>query len=163
MAIGALAGIGMAASALGGITGAVGGIMAGERAQAAAEYRASVGRRMAEYALEKGNVEAQTQGFKTGKVISAQTAAQGASGLDVRGGSATETRATAAQMGRLDELTILNNAFNKSEGLKTQAELDIMQGETANLEGWLKGAGSILGAASSVSDKWLSYKTRGVF
>lgn len=163
MAIGALAGIGMAASAISGVVGGVGSVMAGQSAQAAAEYRASVGRRMATFALEKGDVEAQTQGFKTGKVLSAQTAAQGASGLDVRGGSATETRATAAQMGRLDELTILNNAFNKSEALKSQAELDTMAGEAANLEGWLKGAGSILGSASSVSDKWLSYKTRGVF
>lgn len=163
MAIPALGTTAIGGSILGGGLSALGSIMSGNAGRDAANYRAAVARNYADYARQKGYAEAETQGIKTGKIIGQQRAAQGASGLDVNFGSNVDVRETTAQIGRLDELTIINNAMNKALGLETEAALDVMAGERARQEGLLGAGRSILGAATSVGDKWMSYRQRGVY
>jgi len=163
MGIEVLAGAALFGSVLSGGISAGGKIMSGMAAQDAANYRAAVANNMATYSEKVGAVKAQAQGMKVGQILGQQRAAQGASGLDVNSLSAVDTRATAAEMGRLDELTILNDATNKAKGLRAQADLDKMSGENSMLEGWIGASSSIAGAATSVSDKWLSYRTKGIF
>lgn len=162
MGIETLAIASLGASVLGGGVSAVGSIMGGQAAQAAANYRAQVARNMADHALAVGRVEAQRQGFKTASILGQQRAQQSASGIDVDVGSPVDVRATAAQLGELDTQTILNNATQKAWGLRTQATLDEFSGEASATEGWLKGFSSALSTASGVGDKWLKYKTTGV-
>lgn len=146
---------------IGGGMSAAGGFMSGQAAQAAANYRAQVARNNAIYAQQKGEVEAQAQGMKTGALMGKQRAAFGASGLEMNTGSHIDVQASTAEMGRLDELTILNNAANRALGLNTEASLEEASGKASATEGMLKGFGSLIGTASSVSDKWLGYQQRG--
>lgn len=161
MGIETLAIASLAATVIGGAASAGGAFASGQASQAAANYRAQVARNNAIYAQQKGEVEAQTQGMKTGAMLGKQGAAFGASGLDVNTGSHIDVQASTAEMGRLDELTILNNAANRALGLQTEASLEEASGKAASREGMLKGFGSLIGTASSVSDKWLGYQQRG--
>lgn len=161
MGIETLAAASLAATVIGGGISAVGGVVSGQASQAAANYRGQVARNNAIYTLQKGQVEAQAQGFKTGALQGKQLAAFGASGLEVNSGSHIDVQASTAEMGKLDELTILNNAANRALGLQTEAQLDEATGKAAATEGKLKGFGSLISTASSVSDKWLGYQQRG--
>lgn len=163
MGIETLAIASLGASLIGGGVSAVGNVMAGQSAQAAANYRAQVAENQARHALAIGDIEAQRQGMKTASIIGAQRAAQSGSGLDVNVGSPVDVRETTDILGRLDELTILNNAQTKAWGLRSQAELDRYSGKASAQEGWLKGAGSVLSTVSSVSSKWLPYQRYGMF
>lgn len=163
MGIETLAIASLASTVIGGGISAVGAVASGQAAQAAANYRAQVARNNAIFALQKGEVEAQAQGMKTSAMLGKQRAAFGASGLEVGTGSHVDVQASTAEMGRLDELTILNNAANRALGLRTEGTLEETSGKAAATEGFLKAGGSLIGSASSVSDKWLGYKQRGYF
>lgn len=162
MGIETLAVASLATSVIGGAVSAFGAVQQGQAAQAAANYRAQIARNMAKHAELVGQAEAQKQGFKTSAILGAQTAAQASSGLDVNTGSPVDIRATAAKMGELDTLTILNNTRQRVWALENQATLDEFSGKQSALEGWLKATGSVLGTASGVSDKWMKFKTTGV-
>jgi hypothetical protein len=134
----------------------------GMQLQAAANYRATVARNNAEYSRQVGDVQAQAQQRKTQQVLGRQTAAMGASGVEVGGGSFGNVLKTTQDLGRLDEMTILNRAANKALGLENEASLETFSGQQAKNEGYLKAATSILSSVSSVSSKWDSYKAKGI-
>lgn len=158
-----LAGSSIAGSVAGGALSIFGNILKGNAASEAASYRAAVANNYARFYEKQGDQQAQIHGLKVGQIIGSQKAAQGASGLDVNTGSAVDVRASAAQTGRLDELTILNNAANKALGLRAEAALETQKADNAITEGMFGAGTSLLSAATSVSDKWLTYKNKGVF
>ena len=133
-----------------------------------AQYNAAVARnnqtimnRNASIALQQGTVNEENQRLKTGNMIGAIQSQQAASGVQTGSGSALDVRSSAAETGELDALTIRYNANLQNWNMKNaaneygaQASLDEAQGEWGV-------AGSILGGASSVSDKWLKYNQMG--
>lgn len=100
----------------------------GELEQAAAEdtalleeFNANVADLNAEDALTRGQEEAHR--FRAGVrvLIGSQRAAQAASNIEVGFGSALDVEADAALLGKMDEITILNNAARESWGYRIEA------------------------------------------
>lgn len=149
----------LAASAGAGVMGALGNIWSGKASKEMAEYKGAVGLINAKQARLQGQAISDAQRRKTSGLIGQQHALQGASGVDVGSGSPVDVRASSAALGELDALTILNNAETKALGFQQQRQLDLAAGEAGETAGYIGAATSLLGAAGSVSDKWLRYKT----
>lgn len=176
MGIETLAIAGLVAGAAGAGVSALGAQQSGQASKAAYTYQAQVAQnnkiiadRNAQYALQTGETEAQIMGMKTGQNLGTAKTVQAASGLDVNSGSALEAREQIASMGSFDEMMIRSNAQRKSyaakvEGTNQQAQADIsmMAGRQAETAGNTGAFSSLLGGASSVSDKWMKFKAAGV-
>lgn len=176
MAIESIAGLGMIASVIGGGTSAAGGILGGIAGSNAYAYKAQVAknnaiiaRQNAGYASAAGETEQRQQGLKDrygmGRIVTDQ--AQG--GLDVNSGSALDVRTSQAAINTENQTMIRNNATRKAYSFdveamnfETEAKMDKAAGDNAMTAGLIGGAGSLIGTASSVSDKWTKYRTAGV-
>lgn len=177
MSAASLAGGSLATGAAGGILGAFGSIFTGDATKDSDDYKAQVAannaiiaQRNADAATSAGGVAAQQNDLKTKNLVGQQTVAQASNGLDVGSGTNVNVRQTAVDLGHLDTLTILNNAAKNSAGFKAQgmnftaeSQLDTAAGENAQTAGYIGAGTSLLGGASSVSGKWLSYQQKGVF
>lgn len=124
----------------------------------------------AAFAISSGRTQAYTQDLKTSQLVGTQKATQAANGLDVNSGTNVDVRQSTEEIGRLDTLTILNNAQRQAGGYLAQGanftaegQLDTMKAQTAQTTGDIGVATSLLGGASSFSDKWLGYQQKGVF
>ncbi len=167
----------LAFSAVGTGVSAYGQYESSQAQSAAALYQAQVARnnqvianQNASIALQQGQQQEQTQRIKTGEMIGSELASQGASGVNPNKGSSLDVRSSAAETGELDAATIRYNANLKARDFMTQASSYGAQAGLYSAEaGWDQTAGylgmgsSILGGASSVSSKWLSYQQQGVF
>jgi hypothetical protein len=147
------------------VTGVAGAVMQGDAQAQSADYMAQVARnnqlvsqQNANMALEQGTVQEEAQREKTGAQISQARAAYGAMGVDPNSGSALGVRSSAAELGELNAETIQYNAhvqawndMNQANSYGAQSQLYTSQ------QGWGV-AGSILGGASTVSNKWLQWQ-----
>lgn len=170
----AIASIG--AGVIGGGIAAYGAYQKGKSEKAAYTYQAQVAQnnktiadRNASYALARGETEAQIAGMKTRAQIGQTTAVQAASGLDVNSGSALDVRKSESEIGSFNEMVIRSDAAKQAygyevEGVNQQAQADVSTaaGKQASTAGDISALSSIVGGASSVSDKWMKYKTAGV-
>lgn len=177
MGIEVLAGASLVASIGSGILGASGARKKADAESASYQYKAQVARnnaiiaeRNAAAAVDSGGVAGQTNDLKTKNLLGQQLVTQAANGLDVNSGSNLEVRQSAADLGRLDTMTILNNAAKQSAGFKAQgvnfeseAKLSNASAEYAQDAGDINVMSSLLGAAGSVSNKWAGYRSSGVF
>lgn len=168
---------GLVSGAASGILGAVGASKKADAESAADFYKAQVAKnnaiiaeRNAQQATEAGGVAGQTQDLKTRNLLGTQLVTQAANGLDVNSGTNLNVRQSAADLGHLDTLTIINNAAKQSAGFRAQgtnftaeSDLQTSAGKFAQEAGNINIATSLLGGASSVSDKWLNYKSKGIF
>lgn len=134
-----------------------------------AQNNAVIAQRNADAATEAGGVAAQTNDLKMRNLVGTQLVTEASSGLDVGSGTAVALRDSAKDLGHLDTLTILNNAAKNSAGFKAQgmnftaeAGLDTMSSENAKTAGQFAVASSLLGGASSFSDKWAGYSQKGI-
>jgi len=164
---------GLAASAIGGGVSAYGSMQQGAAQSAAYTYQAGIAAinaqiadQNAKYAYMVGEQKAQKAGMQTRSIIGATKAQQGASGLDVNVGSAVDVRAAEADLGAENVGVIRNDAARTAFGYQveeqqqlTQAALDRFAASNARTAGYVGAASSILGGASSVSDKWLKYQS----
>lgn len=176
MGIETLAAVSLAGSVGGGIMGAFGANTKADAESAAYQYKAQVARnnaiiaeRNAAAATETGGVVAQSNDLKTRNLIATQLVTQAASGLDVNTGTNVNVRQSAADLGRLDTLTIINNAAKQSAGFRQQAAgftaeaaLDESGAKYARDAGDINIATSLLGGATGVADKWLGYSNKGI-
>jgi hypothetical protein len=147
------------------VTGVTGSVMQGEAAAQSAGYMAQVARnnqiiaqQNANMALEQGTIKEEAQKEQTGARIGSMRAAYGAMGVDPNSGSALDVRSSAAELGELNAQTMKYNAhvqawndINQAESYGAQSRLYQDQ------EGW-DTAGSILGGAGTVSNKWLQWQ-----
>ena len=169
--------IGMAASAVGGIMGAVGAEQSASAQAAMLQYQAGVAqanaqiaKQNAEYAGVAGEQQSMVSGLKTRALIGETTARMGASGIAVGQGSSGDVLESEQKLGRLDEQQIRENAARKAYGYQTEAASDVAQAGAdiagagfAKQAGDIKAMSSILGGVSSVSDKWMAGTTSGLF
>lgn len=168
--------LGLVGSVASGLFGFMGAMQQGEAASASAKYQAQVARNNeiiatnnAQYAAQAGAARAQTQDFKNRAVMGQIEAAQGASGIDFDSETSRDVRRSARDIGRLDTMTLYNNALlsvrnsqAQASGFKTQAGLDEFEAANARSGALMKGFGSLLGGATSFADKWQSYSNKGV-
>ena len=75
----------------------------------------------AQYALASGRQSAQIQDLKTSQNLGQIKTTQAANGLDVNSGSNLDVQRSTQEIGRLDTLTIMNNAIKQSGGFLAQA------------------------------------------
>lgn len=177
MGIETLAATSLIAGAGSGIMGAFGASQTADATASSYNYKAAVAsnnaiiaKRNADAATAAGGVAAQQNDLKTKNLVGTQLVAQASNGLDVGSGTNVNVRQSAEELGHLDTLTILNNAAKNSAGFKAQgmnfeaeAGLDTASAKNAKTAGDINVATSLLGGASSVSSKWLSYTQKGVF
>lgn len=156
---------------IGAVTSAVGTISAGQASSNAASYSAQVARnnaviaeQNAEYATKAGNEQATVQGLRGAAALGKIKTQQAANNVDVNSGSAVNVRASEAESGKLDVLTVQNNAALKAYGYRTQATSDTAQAalleneaSSATTGADIGAAGGLLGSASS-----LGFKFRGM-
>lgn len=167
-----LLGVSVAATLAGGAVSAMGAQQQAEASAASNRYQSQVAannaliaQQNAQYAREAGQAAAYQNQYKIRRAIGEQKAQQGASGIDVNSGSPLDVRVSTAELGELDTLTLLNNAEREAYGYESQAtnfmaqsRLDLMEADNDRTAGKFGVAKSLIGAASGVSDKWLSYK-----
>ena len=172
---GAVAGASLGATALGGITGAVGSIFGGQSQSAMYSYQAGIAamnakiaQQNAAYETAVGETRAQESGMKTRAVIGATRAQQGASGLDVNSGTNVSVRASEAELGSFDQALIRSDAARKAYGQEVvaaqetaQSQLDTMAASNSQTAGMLGAFTSILGAGSSFGSKFMQFQGAG--
>jgi hypothetical protein len=165
---------GMVASGLGAGVSAYGNMQQGAAQAAAYTYQAGVAQinsaiaaNNANYAFAAGEQKAQQAGMQTRSIIGQTKAQQGGSGLDVNTGSAVDVRAAEADVGAENVAVIRNDAARTAYGYQvdeqqqlTQAALDKFAASNAKTAGFIGATSSVLGGASSVSDKWLKYNNQ---
>lgn len=167
----------MAASAAGAAVSAYSAHQQAAAQQQAMAYQAAVAmnnkqiaEQYAEAEVQKGQRLEEAKRTETAQREGMVRAAVGASGIDVNSGSPLRLQADTAMTGDLDALTIRNNSMRAAYGYRvqglsyaSQASLDMMGAESAGRAGTLGQWSSIIGGASSVSDKWLSFRRQGIF
>ena len=167
--------LGLAATAAGGVTSAIGSIFGGQAQSsmysyqaAVAQMNAEIARQNAAYELALGESQAQQQGMKTRGIISQTRANQGAGGLDVNTGTNAMVRQSELELGQFDQATIRSNAARRAYGDEVQAvqdtaqsQLDTMAASTSLTSGYLGAASSILGAGGSFASKWMQGQMYG--
>lgn len=177
MGIETLAAISIAGSAGSGIMGAIGAGTKADAEAASYNYKAAVAdnnakiaKMNADQATFAGGVAAQSNDLKTKNMVATQLVTQAANGLDVGSGTNVNLRESAAALGHLDTLTILSNAAKNTQGFKAQgmnfeaeAGLNRASAQNAETAGSIDIMKSLLGGATGVADKWVGYKSKGVF
>jgi hypothetical protein len=156
--------------AIGGIIASLGSaVMQGYSQSQAASYNAQVARnnqiianQQANTALQVGQTQEENKRIQTGEMMGGIVAAEGASGVNPNTGSALNVRSSAAETGELDALTIKYNSNLQARNLQYQGDIYGSQAQLYSSQAGWDLANSILGGASSVSNKWAQYNMLGV-
>lgn len=168
--------ISLAATAVGTAVSAYGAYQQGQAASAAADYQAQVARNNAIIARQNANAavdaaaaKAQDNDMRTRAMLGEALASQGANGLDVNTGSAVDVRAGTAQVGRTNTLRIVDAGQKEARNYLAQANNFTAQSQRADMEsgfaqqqGSMNAFTSIIGGAGNFSDKWMTYKNKGL-
>lgn len=137
---------------------------------AIATDNASIATQNSKFAAQEGEQAASTTAMKTRAEEGALVANQGASGVQVGGGSFGDVQQSEKEVGELNALTVRSNAARQAYGYQTQAagdttqaSLDKMEGKQAEIAGFGKAATTIgfntaLGnSATAGGNAWGSY------
>jgi len=121
-----------------------------------AKSNAKLARQSAEDARAKGVQERRQKQIETARLIGLQRAGAAGAGVQVDSGSALDLTSDTAQFGKLDELTIKNNAEREAFGFEAKAaqfdaDADNFKkaGDAAMTSGFLKAGTSLLGSANA--------------
>lgn len=174
---GGLGTVGLATSAGGGLLSGISSIFGGLNKSSMLRYQAGIARQNqqiqsqnAEYERNVGEVKAQQSGmasrFQAGQILTTQAA----SGINVNSGSNKLVQQSQEDLAAHDQDVIRANAAKKAFGFDVEAAqegskasmYDIGASE-AKTEGAVKAAGTFLGTAASVSDKWLWGQQKGMW
>lgn len=169
--------IGTGAAAAGGVMGAIGSVFSGLTGAASSKYKAQVAQfnaqvaeQNARYAIEAGGIAAEEKGLQEGQKRGAEVVAQAASGLQVGTGTGGKVLESMDAASKFDQGIIRWDAARRAQGFQIEAQSDLASARLDQAQaGWDVAAGgigalsSILGAAGSVSDKWLKAGTIGLY
>ncbi|MGH7239323.1 MAG: hypothetical protein ACREHG_04560 [Candidatus Saccharimonadales bacterium] len=172
-----IGGIGLGATALGGIFGAAGASQQAKAQQGMYNYQAGMAKfnsvialQNADYARDQGERQVEQYGLKTAQQMGGIRSAQAASGLDVNTGSAAAVQSGQRQIADIDMTQIRSNAaktaYNfdvESKTFEQQAQLYTYAGENAAAAGQINIMSSILGSVGGVSNMWLKGQQVGIW
>lgn len=154
--------ISLATTLAGGIISGIGAQRQDQAQADAANYNAAVARNAAIFAQQQGEVNAQANDRRTAAMVGRQRAAYAAGNLDVNSGSPLDIQSDTEQIGRLNSLTIRNNSAREAYGYEANANLDTAAASNYESAGSTALMGSLIGAGTSVGDKWSQYQQAGV-
>jgi hypothetical protein len=171
-----MAGIGIASSVLGGITGAAGSVESGNANATMYQYKAGVAainqqinKQNANWATQTGEISAEEKGLKAGQDIAETKVVQAASGFDVNTGTGSSVRDSQTSVAEFDQGIIRWDAAKTAYGYETKAATDEAEGQVdlqaagqAQTAGWIGAASSILGGVSGVASKWSQASQIGI-
>lgn len=137
-----------------GVMGAASGASAGAEMEAA-EYNVKVAEQHqdqleteAENVRIAGSQEAGRQQIETQKQLARGRAEAGARGISSTAGTPGQVAEDVAEVGMLEQMTILNNADRQAFGMEVQGMNEVDQAEARKKTAKTKGYTSILGAAA---------------
>jgi hypothetical protein len=168
--------VAIGATIAGGAVKAFGDLFGGAAQKSMYQYQAGLARMNAQitaqnanYAIQKGEVQAETSGMKTAEQIGSIKAAQAASGLDVNKGSPVSVRTSQQEVGNYDQALLRANAAKAAYGYRVQgltdqeqARIDEFAGQNAMTAGKIGATASILGTVGSVAGKWTAGQSAGL-
>lgn len=171
-----IAAVSLGATIASGVVSAIGAISQGQQQSQMYAYQAAVSRnnqilteRAAVDAEQRGAIDEANQGRATAEVVARQRTALAANGVDVNSGSAVDLQSGTAAIGQQAANNIRQNAIKEAYGYRTQgvnyandAALADQASSNARSNGYMNAFGSILGAGSSVADKWYKFNSVGV-
>lgn len=171
-----LAGVGIASSAAGAVTSALGSQYQGQAQAGMYNYQAGVAQMNAQlaeqnanYAVASGEVEAQQSGMRTRAQVGATKTGISAGNIDVNSGSAGKVVSSETEIGQQNQGIIRANAAKRAYGFQVQGAEDVAQAgayetaaQTSQTAGGIGAISSILGGVGSVSSKWLQASQYGV-
>jgi hypothetical protein len=155
---GTIAAIALAVSAIGAGVSTYSSIASGESQKEAADYNAEVGRQKAKDSMQRGAIEGAAQQDKARRIAAAQAEGAAMSGVRLDTGTPLSLMTETAGLGELDKLRVINNAQREAWGYQAQSNLDEYQGKAAQRAGYLNGAGTFLGSASSAAGSYATFK-----
>jgi len=169
--------IGIGASAASGGMGIIGSLMGGNAKAEAykyqssmAMYNAAIAKQNQKYALDVGEQQAERQGLAGAAQAGQIAAGQAASGLDIKGGSATQVRESQHLVSQMDLNTIREKAAKTAYNFSVQATNYENQAKglnkaasNARTEGILGAVSSFIGTVGSVSSKWIQGNQLGMW
>lgn len=175
---GTMAMIAMATQAVGTVTSMQGASEAATANATSSMYGAAVAKnnqqiaeQNAQYAIQKGEQNAEIRQMQAGQARGTARAVMGASGVKIDGGidlSPVRAQGDIALTAELDTETIRNNALREAYGYRVQgtnfaaqAGLDTMKAEGAVRAGQTNMMTSLISGASGIADKWSKFKTVG--
>jgi hypothetical protein len=116
------------------------------------------------------DVAAQRQQQETAAAVSRARVAAAGGGVDPNSGSALDLQADLTKIGKLDETTtryngliLARNAGIEASNFDSQRGLLTSQAKGVKKAGQLAGYASLLSTASSIGDKYMSFKSAGTF
>lgn len=127
---------------------AIGQIRQGQAAKAAADYNAQVANNNAIVAEQQSQSQAMVQGRRAMMQNGGLLANMAANGIEVGEGSPIDILSQSAANAEMDRQNIIYNGRVKAQSLRNQAQLDTFQGETAQSNGFMSAAGTLLSGGS---------------
>lgn len=128
----------------------IGGLFQGQ----VASNNATAEKQNAEYATEAGQQQAAVSSLKGAASGASLKATMAANGTDVNTGSAVDVQTSEREANQLDAETVLSNANLQAYGYTVQSQNDKTQATQDVVGGLLKGAGGLVGNASSLPFSW---------
>jgi hypothetical protein len=158
-----------------GAVGAYGALKSASAQSQAAKFNASVANQNAsiqkinsQIAEQSGEAQAGIQGQKTKMAIGQTVAGEGASGVDIGGGSFANVRGSMRELGESDSNTLRSNAAREAYGYKvkstgdtSQAELSTFEAGQASEAGGISAAGTFLGGVSGAASEYQKFQLAG--
>ena len=160
--IAVMTGVSMAATAAGGALKASGQLQEGAATQEMYRYKAAIAEKNRQYESMAGEIEAQRRGMKSRFEVGQARATQGASNLDVYAGSAPLVRQSIHDVGVQEQAMARSEFGRRAYGYEAESLLDVAAGKQARKASKIAAFGTLLGTASSVSDKWLAGSQAGM-
>jgi hypothetical protein len=171
------AAVGIGSTVAGGVVSGLGAQQSAQAQSQAYQYKAGVAllnkqisQQNASWALQSGDISAEEKGLQGAQELANTKVAQAASGLDITGGSAEAVRKSQTSAVSFDQNVIRWDAAKTAYGYEAKAAtdqaestFDDMAATQAKEAGQISMVSSFLGAASSVSSKWLQGKSAGMF
>lgn len=168
---GTIADIGSAISLGSSVFGAIGDIQKGNAEAESANYNSQVAannakeqKQNATFAAQEGEQNTAVQQAKTRAAVGGILANEGASGVDVNTGSATDVRSSAAALGELNAINIRADAARTAYGYNVQAVNDTAQSQLDKSEasadktaGYIGAGSTLLGGLASSTDAYQKF------
>ncbi len=151
--------IGVTTAAVSASVAAVGSIQQGQAANDVARFNARQQENEATRLRNVGVEQENDQRRATARLRSQQRAQLAAQGIDIESGSAGALLRDTDTLGEIDAMRIRRNTDEQATAVEQGSQLTLAAGQSAQQQGVLKAAGSLLGAAGDVSSKWFTPKS----
>lgn len=126
-----------------------------------AQQRSQVAEQNAIFAVNAGESQALTSGIRTGQIVGAQKAGQGASNLDVGSGSGARARASQEWAGQVSASNIRTDAARLYLGQKIASTTAAEEATMYSSASATARTASYIGAATDVASKWAQASQAG--